>query len=70
MDIIEETTNDNKSVVTVNLYTYNNACKRIIEYRNTVEVLAPEKLKEFVIKNAQELLKIYCRDITIFLNNS
>lgn len=64
MDIIEETTNDNKSVVKVNLYTYNNACKRIIEYGNTVEVLAPEKLKEFVIKNAQELLKIYLRDIT------
>jgi predicted DNA-binding transcriptional regulator YafY len=37
MNIIEETTTDNELLVSVNLYTYNSACKRIIEYGNTIK---------------------------------
>lgn len=66
MDIIEETTIDNESLVSVNLYTYNNACKRIIEYGNAIEVLSPEELRKFIIKNAQELLMIYLGNKTNF----
>lgn len=62
MDILEETITDNNAVVTVNLYTFENACKRIIEYGKSVEVLAPEKLKGFIINNARELLKMYLGD--------
>ena len=62
MDIIEETTIDKESIVSVNLYTYNNACKRITEYGNTIEVLSPEELRKSIIKNAQKLLMIYLGD--------
>ncbi len=59
MDFIEEKSNGDSTIVTANLYTYNNACKRSIELGNTVEIIAPVELKEFVITKAQELLKIY-----------
>ncbi len=67
MDIIEETTIDNESLVSVNLYTYTNACKRIMEYGNTIEVLSPEELRNFIIKNAQELLMRYLGDHSVTL---
>jgi predicted DNA-binding transcriptional regulator YafY len=59
MDIIEEDVGGINAAITVNLYTYSNACKRCIEYGNGIEVLTPEELKEFIINNARELLRIY-----------
>lgn len=61
MELMEEITDKNSTIVTVNLYTYSNACKRSIEFGNSVEILAPGELKEFIIRNAQELLKLYSR---------
>ncbi len=59
MDVIEQLQPNKKDIILVNLYTYDNACKRIIEYGNTVEVLSPEPLRNFVISNAKDIINIY-----------
>lgn len=59
MDIIEQLQPNKKDIILVNLYTYDNVCKRIIKYGNTVEVLSPEPLRNFVINNARAIVNIY-----------
>jgi len=58
MDITERKMDD-KPIVIANLYIYENACKRIVEYRDTIEVMAPKELREFAINNAKKLISIY-----------
>ncbi|MGF7059025.1 helix-turn-helix transcriptional regulator [Brassicibacter mesophilus] len=59
MDIIEQSQLNKEDIILVNLYTYDNACKRIIEYGNTIEVLSPELLRNFVINSAKDIINIY-----------
>lgn len=59
LEIIGEASDIKRCLVTVNLYSYENACKKIIQLNNNVEVLAPYELRDFAINNAKTLFSIY-----------
>jgi len=59
IDVIDQSEIDNKQVVLVNLYSYSNACKRMIEYGNTIEVISPDLLRNYIINHAKDIINIY-----------
>lgn len=53
--------NSSTDEVTVNLYSYENACNKLLELSNRVEVLEPTVLRDYVISQAQSTLRIYLK---------
>lgn len=58
MHIVEKPRGD-KSVITVNLYSYRNACNTILDYRDAIEVMEPLEIRNFIIDYAKKLLDLY-----------
>jgi len=61
MDIIQQSQPSKEDIISVNLYSYDNACKIIVEYGSSIEVLSPEPLRDFVVTNARDIIKLYLK---------
>ncbi len=59
IEILNKSVGIDEAVVTVNLYSYENACQQIIRFNDNVEVISPPELKEFVIGNSKSVLSLY-----------
>jgi predicted DNA-binding transcriptional regulator YafY len=52
----------NAHVVSVNLYTYENACSVLSELGSKVKVLEPAELRDYVARQARLVLDIYAEE--------
>lgn len=59
MDIVSQASND--SIVTVNLFTYQNACNKLLELGSRAEVLEPAELRDYMIRQAHSILNLYTK---------